>query len=89
MRTKVTLVLVFLNVVLFIFIFAFGRKWRTDASWEQNRTRVLGPEAAAIQSLEISGGRLAEPVRIEKRRTDGCSPSRSNGRRIHTPSAAS
>ena len=28
---------------------------------------MLGPEAAAIQSLEISGGRLAEPVRIEKK----------------------
>jgi len=67
MRTKVTLVLLLLNVVLFFFIFAFGHKWQTDALWEQDRTRVLGPEAAAIQSLEISGGRLTEPVRIEKK----------------------
>jgi hypothetical protein len=67
MRTKVTLVLLFLNVVLFFFIFTFVRKWQTDRIWEESRRRVLGPEAAAIQSLEISGGRLAEPVRIEKR----------------------
>jgi hypothetical protein len=67
MRTKVTLVLLFLNVVLFFFIFTFVRKWQTDRIWEESRRRVLGPEAAAIQSLAITGGRLAEPVRIEKR----------------------
>jgi len=67
MRTKVTLVLLFLNVALFFFIFAFVRKWPTDEGYEESRRRVLGPEAAAIQSLEISGGRLAEPVRLEKR----------------------
>jgi hypothetical protein len=67
MRTKVTLVLLLLNVVLFFFIFTFVRKWQTDALWGRDQKRVLGPEAAAIQSLEISGGRLAEPVRLEKR----------------------
>ena len=67
MRTKVTLVLLLLNVVLFFFIFTFVRKWQTDRIWEESRRRVLGPEAAAIQSLTIIGGRLAEPVRIEKR----------------------
>ncbi|MFA5057429.1 MAG: DUF4340 domain-containing protein, partial [Opitutaceae bacterium] len=67
MRTKVTLVLLFLNVALFFFIFTFVRKWQTDALWEESRRRVLGPEAATIQSLEITGGRLAEPVHIEKR----------------------
>ncbi len=67
MRTKVTLVLLFLNVALFFFIFAFVRKWQTDVLWEESRRRVLGPEAAAIQSLDITGGRLAEPVRLEKR----------------------
>jgi hypothetical protein len=70
MRTKVTLVLLLLNVVLFFFIFTFVRKWQTDASWDRDQKRVLGPEAAAIQTLEISGGRLAEPVRMEKR-SDG------------------
>jgi hypothetical protein len=67
MRTKVTLVLLLLNVVLFFFIFTFVRKWQTDQIWEESRRRVLGPEAAVIQSLEITGGRLAEPVRLEKR----------------------
>jgi hypothetical protein len=70
MRTKVTLVLLLLNVVLFFFIFTFVRKWQTDALWGRDQKRVLGPEAAAIQSLEISGGRLAEPVSLEKR-SDG------------------
>jgi Domain of unknown function (DUF4340) len=70
MRTKVTLVLLLLNVVLFFFIFTFVRKWQTDALWGRDQKRVLGPEAAAIQSLEISGGRLAEPVSMEKR-SDG------------------
>ncbi|MDD2765049.1 MAG: DUF4340 domain-containing protein [Opitutaceae bacterium] len=67
MRTKVTLVLLFLNVALFFFIFTFVRKWQTDALWEESRRRVLGPEAATIQSLEIAGGRLAEPAHIAKR----------------------
>jgi hypothetical protein len=67
MRTKVTLVLLLLNVVLFFFIFTFVRRWQTDTLWEESRTRILGPEAATIQSLEIAGGRLAEPVRLEKK----------------------
>ena len=67
MRTKVTLVLLLLNVVLFFFIFTFVRRWQTDTLWEESRTRVLGPEAATIQSLEIAGGRLTEPVRLEKK----------------------
>lgn len=67
MRTKVTLVLLFLNVVLFFFIFTFVRKWQTEKIWEQSQRRVLGPEAAVIQSLTITGGRLAQPVELEKR----------------------
>lgn len=67
MRTKVTLVLLLLNVVLFFSIFTFVHRWRTDALWEASRTRVLGPEAATIQSLEIAGSRFAAPIRIEKR----------------------
>jgi len=55
MRTKVTLVLLFLNVALFFFIFRFERRWRTEDSWKEARRRVLGAEAADIRSLEISG----------------------------------
>jgi hypothetical protein len=55
MRTKVTLVLLFLNVALFFFIFRFERRWRTEDSWKEARRRVLGAEAADIRTLEIAG----------------------------------
>jgi hypothetical protein len=54
MRTKVTLVLIFLNVALFFFIFKFERTWRTEAASREARRRVLGPEAANIRSLEVA-----------------------------------
>jgi hypothetical protein len=60
-------VLLLLNVVLFFFIFSVVHRYRTDALLEESRTRVLGPEAATIQSLEITGGRLTETVRMEKK----------------------
>jgi hypothetical protein len=53
MRTKVTLVLVFLNVALFFFIFKFERNWRTERASLEARRRVLGPEAADIRSLSV------------------------------------
>jgi hypothetical protein len=55
MRTKVTLVLVFLNVALFFFIFQFERHWRTEDNWQEARRRVLGAEAADIRSLALTG----------------------------------
>lgn len=54
MRTKVTLILVFLNVALFFFIFRFERL-RVDEGMREARRRVLGAEAADIRSLEITG----------------------------------
>jgi len=54
-RTKVTLVLLFLNVALFFFIFKFERHWRTEAASLEARRRVLGAEAADIRSLELDG----------------------------------
>ncbi len=56
MRTKVTLVLLFLNVALFFFIFQFERRWRTEDNWKEARRRVLGAEAADLRSLEITTG---------------------------------
>jgi len=53
-RTKVTLVLIFLNVALFFFIFRFERDWRTEAASLEARRRVLGQEAANIRALEIN-----------------------------------
>jgi len=55
MRTKVTLVLVFLNVALFFFIFQFERQWRTRDRFLETRRRILGAEAADIRSIDIAG----------------------------------
>ena len=55
MRTKVTLILVFLNVALFFFIFKCERGWRTEQASLEARRRVLGAETADIRSLRISG----------------------------------
>lgn len=55
MRTKVTLVLVFLNVALFFFIFQFERQWRTRDRFLETRRRILGAEAADIRALTIAG----------------------------------
>lgn len=64
MRTKVTLILLFLNVALFFFIFGFERKWGTEEIAREARRRVLGPETDNIQSLEITGPTLAAPIRL-------------------------
>jgi len=69
MRTKVTLVLLFLNVVLFYYIFHYEEKWRDEQKLMEARRRVLGPEAAAIDSLTLAA-RSAPTIRIE-RRADG------------------
>ncbi len=66
MRTKVTLILVFLNVALFFFIFGFERKWRTEENAREARRHVLGPEAANIQFLELTGPTLPATIRLEK-----------------------
>lgn len=54
MRTKVTLVLIFLNVALFFFIFKFERSWRTEAALQEARRRVLGSETADITGLTVT-----------------------------------
>jgi hypothetical protein len=64
-RTKVTLVLLFLNVALFFFIFQFERRWRTEENWKEARRRVLGPEAADIRALEITSA--SHRLALEKR----------------------
>lgn len=54
MRTKVTLVLLLLNVALFFFIFKFERTWRTEDALREARRRVLGSETANIQTLAVN-----------------------------------
>jgi hypothetical protein len=67
MRTKVTLVLLFLNVALFFYIFKFERGWRTEHAASEARRRVLGAEVAGIQSLEISGPASVPAISLVKR----------------------
>ena len=49
MRTKVTLVLIFLNVALFFFIFKLERLWLTEprARDARSRARAIAAEAGA------------------------------------------
>ncbi len=68
MRTKVTLVLIFLNVALFFFIFKFERNWRTEAASLEARKRVLGPEAADIRTLEITTLARTGEFSLERKR---------------------
>ncbi len=68
MRTKVTLVLIFLNVALFFFIFRFERNWRTEAETLETRRRVLGPEAADIRSLTLTAPATGATVGLVRQR---------------------
>ena len=54
MRTKVTLVLLFLNVALFFFIFKFERSWRTERASLEARSQVFGSEVADIRALTVT-----------------------------------
>ena len=63
MRSKVTVVLLFLNVVLFFYIFQYEEKWRAEQKTLESRRRVLGPEAAAIDSLTRTSRTGASPSR--------------------------
>lgn len=65
MRTKVTLVLLFLNVALFFYIYKF--EWPSLQNKPGANHRVLGPEAADIKSFEISGGTPVHTLALAKR----------------------
>jgi len=67
MRSKVTLVLLFLNVALFFFIFYFERDSRLDRASLEARRRVLGPEASDIRRLEVAGTAPGTSYSLEKR----------------------
>lgn len=66
MRSKVTVVLLFLNVVLFFYIFQFEEKWRAERATLEARRRVLPPEIASLESFTRTA-RTGESVRLEKR----------------------
>ena len=67
MRTKVTLVLLFLNVALFFVIFQFERSWRTESVAREVRKRVLGAEAADIRSLDVESALPGGSFSLERR----------------------
>jgi len=67
MRSKVTLVLLFLNVALFFFIFYFERDWRIERASREARRRVLGPEASNIQTLEVDSATPGTSFSVERR----------------------
>ena len=67
MRSKVTVVLLFLNVILFYYIFHFEEKWRAERATLEARKRVLpGPEVAALDSLTRTS-RTGPAVKLERR----------------------
>jgi hypothetical protein len=67
MRSKVTLVLLFLNVALFFYIFYFERDSRLERASLEARRRVLGPEASDIRTLEVAGPTPGSSYSLEKR----------------------
>jgi len=67
MRTKVTLVLIFLNVALFFVIFHFERAWRTDSVAREVRRRVLGAETTDIRSLEVKSSVAGGSFSIQRK----------------------
>lgn len=67
MRTKVTLVLIFLNVALFFFIFKFERHWRTEAASLEARRRVLaGAETADIRTITVTSAAPGGSYSLER-----------------------
>lgn len=66
MRSKVTVVLLFLNVVLFFYIFQFEEKWRAERATMEAKRRVLPPEIASLDSFTRTL-RSGESVKLEKR----------------------
>jgi len=67
MRSKVTFVLLFLNVALFFFIFYFERDWRIERASNETRRRVLGPEAANIRTLDVVSTTPGASFSLERR----------------------
>lgn len=66
MRSKVTVVLLFLNVVLFFYIFRYEEQWRAEKAQLETRRRVLGAESANIEKFTRTS-RNAPTIAAEKR----------------------
>lgn len=66
MRTKVTLILILLNVALLAVIFYARREMETEQELARLSKRVLGPEAVGINSLEITSSGIDRKIRLER-----------------------
>ncbi len=66
MRSKVTVVLLFLNVVLFAYIYFYDKPRIEKLQSLESVRRVFGPEAATIKSFTRTS-RTGEKVRVEKK----------------------
>ena len=69
MRSKVTVVLLFLNVLLFYYIFHYEQKWQAERAQLEARKRVLGPEAATIEKFTRRSP--TAPTLAAEKRADG------------------
>ncbi len=68
MRTKATLVLLFLNVALFFYIFKIEKPGRIREHQQEARSLVLpGAETADIRSISITGGNPPATLALAKR----------------------
>lgn len=54
MRSKITLALLLLNLAVFGYLALSERPWSAAGRIDENRRRVLGPEAANLSALDIS-----------------------------------
>ena len=66
MRTKVTLVLLFLNVALLAVIFYARRELQAEQEIARLSKRVLGDEAIGVTALEIAAAGQARVIRLER-----------------------
>ena len=66
MRTKVTLILILLNVALLAVIFYARHEMETGQELARLKNRVLGPEAVGINSLEIASSGIDRKILLER-----------------------
>lgn len=67
MRTKVTLILVLLNVALLAVILYARREWQAEQDLARLSKRVLGDEVIGIKSLEITAAGSEGRIRLERK----------------------
>ncbi len=85
MRSKVTVVLLFLNVVLFFYIYKVDRPMIDARQLLEASHQVLPPEIASMDSFSRTS-RTGETVRFPRSATRGGSPRRMTGPPIPTQS---